>query len=349
MLTLLAGGAVNQQRSFFDEQDRLELISKHGDPLEKLNSCIDWQMFHPLLKRAFKKEPKGPGGRPPYDYLFMFKVIILQRLYNLSDSQTQYQILDRLSFQRFLGQGLYGTVPDEKTIWLFREVLTKRGVIEKLFARYHQTLEKKNLIGHNGSIIDASFVEVPRQRNSREENATVKEGKVPEEWQEDPAKLRQKDTDARWTKKNEETFYGYKDHVKVDAQSKLITAFEVTDASVHDSQVIEPLLDESDRGTELYADSAYRSASIEEKLENKGVKSRIHEKAVRNRPLSKAQIRSNRGKSRIRVRVEHVFATIETSLGGSRIRSIGMARARGIVGLINLTYNIVRSGYLLRA
>jgi len=124
---------MNQQRGFFDEQERLQKLSKQGDPLEKLNAMMDWEIFRPPLRRCFKKEPKGPGGRPPFDYVLMFKILILQRLYNLSDEQMQFQILDRLSFQRFLGQGLHGTVADEKTIWLFREVLSKRGLIEKLF------------------------------------------------------------------------------------------------------------------------------------------------------------------------------------------------------------------------
>jgi len=340
---------MNQQRGFFDEQDRLEKLSRQGDPLEKLNAAVHWEMFRPQLRRCFKKEPKGPGGRPPYDYLMMFKVLILQRLYNLSDEQMQYQILDRLSFQRFLGQGLHSDAPDEKTIWLFREVLTKRGRIEKLFARYKADLERKGLISNNGSIIDASFVEVPRQRNSREENATIKEGRIPEDWQSDAAKLRQKDTDARWTKKNEETHYGYKDHVKVDTDSKLIQSYEVTDASVHDSQVVEELLEKTDADSELYADSAYRSAQIEQTLEKRRVRSRIHEKAHRNKPLTKAQRRSNRAKSRIRARVEHVFAQITNCMKGFRIRSIGILRARSIIGLINLVYNILRSAYLQQA
>lgn len=340
---------MNQQRGFFDEQDRLKKLSRQGDPLERLNAAVDWEMFRPQLRKCFKKEPKGPGGRPPYDYVVMFKVLILQRLYNLSDEQMQYQILDRLSFQRFLGQGLHSDVPDEKTIWLFREVLTTRGMIEKLFDRYRAHLEKKGLITNNGSIIDASFVEVPRQRNSREENAKIKEGRIPEDWQDDPAKLRQKDTDARWTKKNEETFYGYKDHVKVDTDSKLIKSYEVTDASVHDSQVVVALLEKKDADTELYADSAYRSAQIEQTLEKRRVRSRIHEKAHRNRPLTTAQMRSNRAKSRIRARVEHVFAQITNCLKGFRIRSIGVLRARSIIGLINLAYNILRSAYLQRA
>ena len=340
---------MNQQRGFFDEQDRLEKLSRQGDPLERLDAAVDWEMFRPQLRKCFKKEPKGPGGRPAFDYVMMFKVLILQRLYNLSDEQMQYQILDRLSFQRFLGQGLHSEVPDEKTIWLFREVLSKKGMIEKLFDRYRAHLVKKGLITNKGSIIDASFVEVPRQRNSREENAMVKEGKVPEDWKDEPSKLRQKDTDARWTKKNEQTYYGYKDHVKVDRNSKLITTYEVTDASVHDSQVVVELLEKQDADTELYADSAYRSAQIEQTLQKRRVRSRIHEKAHRNRPLTKAQMKSNRAKSRIRARVEHVFAQITKSMNGFCIHCIGILRARSIIGLINLAYNILRSAYLQRA
>jgi IS5 family transposase len=245
-----------------------------------------------------------------------------------------------------LGQGLHAEVPDEKTIWLFREVLSKRGLIEKLFTLYRAHLEKLGLIENNGSIVDASFVEVPRQRNSREENQRIKEGKIPEEWQEDPAKLRQKDTEARWTKKNDQTFYGYKDHVKVDRQSKLITTYKITDASVHDSQVLLSLLQKTDVDTELHADSAYRSEEIEDTLQKRGVQSKIHEKGYRNQPLTKSQMRSNRAKSRIRARVEHVFAHITNCMNGFRIRSIGIARARSNIGLINLTYNIVRSVYL---
>jgi transposase, IS5 family len=124
---------MNQQRGFFDEQNRLELISKQGDPLEKLNEMIPWEIFRHQLKKCFAKEAKGPGGRPAFDYLMMFKILILQRLYNLSDYQMQYQLLDRLSFQRFLNLGLQSTIPDEKTIWLFRETLTRHGAVEKLF------------------------------------------------------------------------------------------------------------------------------------------------------------------------------------------------------------------------
>jgi transposase, IS5 family len=340
---------MNQQRGFFDEQDRLELISKQGDPLEKLNEIIPWEIFRKQLKKCFAKEPKGPGGRPAFDFLMMFKVLILQRLYNLSDYQMQYQLLDRLSFQRFIDLGLQSTIPDEKTIWLFRETLTRHGVIEKLFQRFKALLESKGVIANTGSIIDASFVEVPRQRNTREENKEIKEGKVPADWKKNPAKESQKDTDARWTKKNEQTFYGYKDHVKVDKVSKIITAYTVTDASVHDSQAVEELVDKTDEHHEMYADSAYVGARIEKVLEKRSIRNRIHEKGYRNRPLTKRQIADNRKKSSVRVRVEHVFGHITNSMKGFNIRTIGIVRCSAMIGMINLTYNMVRFVQLQRA
>ena len=340
---------MNQQRGFFDEQNRLELISKQGDPLEKLNEIIPWEIFRHQLKKCFAKEAKGPGGRPPFDHLMMFKILILQRLYNLSDYQMQYQLLDRLSFQRFLNLGLQNTIPDEKTIWLFRETLARHGAIERLFQRFQDLLESKGVIANTGSIIDASFVEVPRQRNSREENNQIKEGKVPAEWKENPAKESQKDTDARWTKKNEQTFYGYKDHVKVDKVSKLITAYVVTDASVHDSQMVEELVDKSDEHHEMFADSAYVGPRIEKVLKMREIRNRIHEKGYRNRQLTKRQIADNRKKSRVRARVEHVFGHITNSMKGFYIRTIGILRARAMIGMINLTYNMARFIQIQRA
>jgi len=227
-----------KQRGFFDENDRLKELSQLGDPLEKLNKVIDWESFRYSLSTIFKKEAKGPGGRPPYDYVLMFKVLILQRLYGISDAQAEYQIKDRLSFMRFLGLSLCDSIPDEKTIWLFRERLVQAKAIDTLFYRFTRKLEDKGLITREGSIVDASFVDVPRQRNSKDENDTIKKGEIPEEWKAEGKEnmVEQKDVDARWTKKNDETHYGYKNHVKADKDSKLIVKYEVTSAEVHDSQ-----------------------------------------------------------------------------------------------------------------
>lgn len=246
------------ERGLFDEHFRLEKLSKQNDPLIKLNQCIRWGQFQSIIDEAFKKE-RGIGGRPAYDYLLMFKILILQRYYNLSDDQCEYQILDRLSFMRFLGLRLSDRVPDSKTIWLFRQTLTEKGTIEKLFERFIQSLDSLGLIINEGKIMDASFVEVPKQRNSREENAQVKEGDTPEGWRGNPHKIAQKDTDARWTKKNNETHFGYKNHIKADQKSKLIEQYVVTDASVHDSQAMADLLEDKDAGQALYADSAYKA------------------------------------------------------------------------------------------
>lgn len=331
------------ERGFFDEQFRLEKLTSQNDPLVKLLEEINWEQFRKILTNAFEKVEQGIGGRPPFDYVMMFKIMVLQRYYNLSDEQMQFQTLDRLSFMRFLGLTLSDTVPDEKTIWLFREKLIEQKLVDKLFDKFLRSLEKANLVGKEGRMVDASFVEVPRQRNSREENQNIKDGIVPEDWEENPNKLAQKDLDARWTKKNKATFYGYKDHVKVDKKSKLIIGYEVTDASVHDSQPLEDLLSKKDRGQPLYADSAYTGEEQEKAIKKAGMINQVHEKGYKNKPLTKKQQRSNRKKSKFRARVEHVFGFMEISMKKMYIHSIGKIRAEGIIGLMNLTYNLIRS------
>src|SRR3972149_6617387 len=220
-------------KGFFDESFRLEQLSAQKDPLVKLKERIDFELFRTLLEEALHKEEKGIGGARPYDYVLMFKILILQRYYNIGDDKMEFAVLDRLSFMRFLGLTLSDKVPDAKTIWYFREHLTGKGITEQLFKRFSEELKTKRLIANEGKIVDASFVEVPIQRNSREENKQIKQGEVPEQWKEKQHQLSQKDIDARWTKKNGKSYYGYKDHIKVDEKSKLIDTYTVTDASVH--------------------------------------------------------------------------------------------------------------------
>lgn len=332
-----------QAKGFFDETFRLEKLAQQKDPLVKLRERIDFEMFRPLLEERFHKEEKGIGGARPYDYVMMFKILILQRYYNIGDDKMEFAILDRLSFMRFLGLSLSDKVPDAKTIWLFREQLTKENTSLKLFDLFKEELLRNNLIANEGKIIDASFVEVPIQRNSREENKQIKEGAIPDEWKEKPNKLAQKDMDARWTKKNGKSYYGYKDHVKADGKSKLIDTYTITDASVHDSQETEPLLTEEDKRQSLYADSAYSGEPVQEIVEKNEMKNHIHEKGYRNNPLTEEQKENNKVKSKTRARVEHIFGFIENSMNGSFIRTIGMKRAVTVVGLMNLTYNIFRA------
>ncbi len=338
-----------KQRGFFDENDRLKEISLLGDPLERLNAVIDWESFRPRLTAVFKKEAKGPGGRPPYDYVVMFKILILQRLYGISDAQTEFQIKDRLSFMRFLGFSLCDTIPDEKTIWLYREQLVKADIIDTLFYRFTYQLEKKGLITRTGSLIDASFVDVPKQRNKKEENDAIKKGDIPEEWKDESKAnmVAQKDTDAHWTKKNDETHYGYKNHVKADKDSKLIVGYKVTSAEVHDSQILPELVDKK-KDKVIYADSAYKGKEIESCL-GKKMENQICEKGYRNKPLTEEQKSMNSKRSSVRVRVEHVFGFMTNSMNGMMIRCIGIARARFAIGMMNLVYNMSRYGFLVGA
>ena len=338
------------QFGIFDVDNRLRRLSKMGDALERINRIVDWEMFRPIIESALKEsrgKAKGPGGRPPFDCILMFKILFLQRLYNLSDDQTEYQINDRLTFMRFLGLGVGDKVPDAKTIWLFRDTLTKAGVIKQLFDCFNRQLEEAHLITKKGTIVDATFVDAPRQRNTREENKTIKEGGIPDEWKKDENihKLAQKDTDGRWTKKNEEVHYGYKDHVKADADSKLITGYLVTSANVHDSQALAGLIDDTDEV--LYADSAYNGKALLAALPET-LKLNVLEKGTRNCPLTDEQKANNKEKSKVRVRIEHIFGFMTMSMHGITLRSIGKQRADFNIGFSNLVYNICRTEILSR-
>lgn len=208
------------QAGFFDLSDRYEALSAAGDPLERLSTVVDFEIFRGpliaalqrgLLIAALQRGPRSKGGRPPFDpvlmfKVLMFKVLVLQALYSLSDEATEFQIKDRLSFQRFLGLGLDGRVPDATTVWLFRERLVQAKAIDRLFARFifacfNAALRDRGYLAMGGQILDATIVPAPRQRNTEEEKAAIKEGRVPEAWKGKPAKVRQKDRDARWTVK----------------------------------------------------------------------------------------------------------------------------------------------------
>lgn len=329
------------QPGFFDLDNRLQQLEALGDPLPKLNEIVDWEGFRPVLMKIRQTPAKGPGGRPPYDVVLMFKVLVLQHLYNLADEQTEYQIRDRYSFCRFLGLTPEGKVPDARTIWVFREALKEHELVDELFAQLNAQITAAGYIPRQGQIVDASMVAAPRQRNSREDNAKIKAGETPEGWEDKPNMLRQKDLDARWTKKHGQTHYGYKNHVSIDRKHKLIRHFEVTSAAVADNQVFDVLIDPENTCADVWADAAYRSKACEQSLKAEGYRSHIHTKGQANKPISACQRRANHRRSKVRCRVEHVFAT-QQAMGGKLVRTIGLARARVKVALTNLVYNLKR-------
>lgn len=333
---------MSKSRGLFDEQIRLEKLTKKQDPLERLSSYIDFEYFRkPLEKVLIKGHDKGKGGRPPYDSVLMFKILILQRYYNVSDDAIEYAILDRLSFMRFLGLGINDPAPDAKTIWLFRDTLTKKGLIEKLFKILDKQLDKDGIIVHEGKLVDASIVEVPIQRNSREENDKLKEGDLPEEWNEN--KIRQKDTDAKWTKKNAQNFFGYKNHIKADTKTKLITGYAVTTANTPDKAVIKDLLNKKEDGGQfLHADSAYSSKELEELYKKKGVISKVNQKGYRHKSLTAKQQKANTRKSKVRARVEHIFGFMSNTMNRMYLKYRSFIRNAAGIALMNLTYNLFR-------
>jgi len=340
------------QMGFFDADKRLSMLSLKGDPLEAISKLVPWEMFRADIEAVVltaEESKKSKAGRKPIDALVLFRMLVLQSLYNLSDEEVEYQVRDRMSFTRFLGLGFEASIPDGTTLWLFREKLARVGLIDKLFERFGQHLEAKGYIARGGQMVDATIVAVPRQRNSRDENEQVKAGTTPEDWKKRPSKNRQKDKDARWTKKHGRSLFGYKNHVNADARHKLIREYGVSDASVHDSQAFDDLLNKGNTSSEVYADSAYRSAETERKLKARGFRSRIHKRGRRNRPLSDAETEANSRKSKVRARIEHVFGAQENAPGGRLVRTIGIVRAKIKIGLQNLVYNIRRLVILERA
>jgi IS5 family transposase len=333
------------QLGFFDTEKRLAALSAKGDPLEAIDRLMPWESFRADIEAVVltpAEMKKSSAGRKPVDAIVMFRMLVLQALHNLSDEQTEYQVRDRYSFTRFLRLGIEDSIPDATTLWLFREKLAKASLIETLFERFDGYLAAQGYMARGGQMIDATIVAVPKQRNSRDENDTVKGGQTPAAWEEKPAKLRQKDRDARWTKKHGQSYFGYKNHVNTDAKHKLIRRYAVTDAAVHDSQKLKELLSRANTSGDVFGDSAYSSAETEVALKAGGFKSRIHRRGRRNHPLSEAQAKANHKKSRIRARIEHVFGAQQTAPGGRLVRTIGILRARAKIGLQNLVYNIRR-------
>ena len=333
------------QPSFFDTENRLKKLNEK-DNLLKLNALINWEQFRATLDLARNNKPrKSNAGRKPFDSVLMFKCLILQHLYNLSDEELEFQLRDRLTFMRFVGLKPEDTTPDCNTLWDFRELLTAQNSLKGLFDVFTEHLNHQGFTAKKGQIVDASFVEAPRQRNTREQNDVIKAGLIPVEFVENPAVLSQKDVDARWTKKNNETHYGYKNHINIDVEHKIIRNFSCTSAEVHDSNQFENLLI-ANSNQSVWADSAYRSAEKEVLLDILGYRSKVHKKGTCAKSLTEKQRITNTKKSTVRARVEHIFGYIKNSLNGDFVRVMGIVRATAKITLTNLAYNINRFCYL---
>jgi len=343
------------QPGLFDMKNRLESLSKFGDPLEKLKEVVDFEVFRNEIEEGLDFSDRTKGGRPPYDAILIFKVLVLQTLYSLSDDQTEYQIKDRLSFMRFLDLVLCQSVPDAKTIWLYRERLAQKGLIEKLFLTFDQALKDRGYLAMSGQIVDASIISAPRQRMTKEEKETIKQDRIPEEWKAHPSRLSQKDREARWVIKYSKAkakdgekamdlatpYFGYKNHISMDKCYGFVRKFHTSDASRYDGKVLAQLLDKENTASDVWGDTAYRSEENERLLQAHGLTSKLHRKKPRGKPMSRTTSRANSKKSTVRSKVEHVFAVQKDKMG-LFIRTIGITRANIKIAFANIVYNMKR-------
>lgn len=291
-------------------------IEHKSGALDQIKEALNWKRFETTLRKVFKP---SKGGRPSYPPVVLFKVLLLQQWYSLSDPMAEEAIGDRLSFRRFLGLGLHDSVPDETTICRFRGRLAEKRLTSKLLRELNRQLDHKGLLVKQGTLVDASLVEA--------------HSKPPRKGDTDP-----KDPDATWTVKRGKPTYGYKLHVGVDADSGLIREAEMTPANVHDTKVFETLLS-GDEGA-VYADKAYDSEARRKRLKERGVMPGILKKGRRNKPLTEWERTWNRYLSTIRSPVERVFGTLKRSYGFRRAAYVGLERTRNQGLLLCLAFNL---------
>ena len=372
--------------SLFLADPPIEALARCGSNvvLRLIQAGYDFEQYRPILTKAvedgraklkesriFKEQPsvaakslfselppgdptnirlvKSAVGRPSLDPVLMFRVILLGVITNRSDAEMSMAIASDALTRHFVKLSP-GAHISRQAIWDYREFFANANVFQEIFMKHVRELTEKDLVSSDGPmILDGSYVEAPRQRNTREENKLIKAGRGDELWNDQPQKKRQKDIDARWTKKNNEVHYGYKIHALVDALHKIIVYAPTTDASVHDSRALGMVLnEEEDRGQVLYADSAYSGKDLEDLVRSFNVEPCFCEKGYKNRPLTEEQKASNRQKSKIRSRVEHVFGHIETAFKGSVVRTIGLIRATAHNWLMAFGYNLCRQEMLCR-
>lgn len=296
-----------------------------NEALERLTDQVKWYRFEKLLRGLEPQE----AGRPPIDVLLMFKALLLQQWYRLSDAELEEALNDRMSFRRFVGLSLEDAAPDHTTLCRFRNRLGEAGLAEKLFDEFEHQLEKRGLLLKRGTMIDATLVQTPYRPAHETKDGETK-----------PAI----DTDAALTARKGQrgTHYGYKAHAGVDVDTRLIRRVALTPANVNETMVADPLVS-GDEGA-VYADKAYAKRARRAWLRQLGIKDRImHKTWGGGPPLRASERRHNRLIAPIRAQVEGVFATLKRWMGFARTRYIGLVKNTAHLRLLALAYNMRRA------
>lgn len=287
--------------------------------LEDIDKMIDWGPIEAVLRKVHT----SPVGAPPFPPLPLFKILLLQQWYNLSDEGVEAAVDDRLSFRRFCGFPLDQSIPDHATIWRFREALGKLGLAEAVFDALNAQLEHRGLIVKRGTLVDATIIKAAAAPPSPSQGV-----------------VSDVDPDASWTTKNGTSTFGYKAHIAVDAGSDLIRQIEATSADVHDSQAAAALIQGDEEA--WYADKAYDNDGLRKSLKDQGIEPCILYKAHRNTPLTTAQRLLNAFWSGVRSGVERSFATMKRHYGLGRVRYFGRRRNHAHFQIVAFAINLKR-------
>jgi len=293
-----------------------------NDRLDRIAEATKWYRFEKLLRRL---KPEG-AGRPPFDPLVMFKALLLQQLYTLSDAGLEEALNDRVSFRRFIGLTLEADAPDHTTLCRFRNRLVEAGLMDRLFAEFNHQLDERRLVLKQGTMIDASIIEAatPPPPHGADDEAL--------------------DPDARFAVRQgvPGAKYGYKAHVGVDCGTRLIRAAKLTPANVNDTVVADELIRFDEQA--VYADKAYSTHARRALLKAKGIKDRIMHRPNKHHPrLPHWQAARNRLISPIRAEVETIFAIFKRRMGYHTVRYVGLAKNASHLLLLSLAYNMRRA------
>lgn len=334
------------RESLFAASEREIRLDELGDVLQKFDEVIDFESVARDVEKALPDRDRSKGGRPPYPVEMMVRILVAQDRFNLSDEQMEFQLLDRLSFQRFVGLRRSSQIPDRTTIWLFRERLVKAGCLDLIFESVTRQVTEAGYVARSGQMIDATLVSAPIQHVSKREKDVIEQGDTPSDWND--AKRRQKDTEARWTKKHGKSYFGYKLSTSSDHRYKLLRKVKVSPANEHDTKHFESVLDETNSSRDVYADRGYADMEREKQMKADGWRPHIQRKAKKGKPLSACQAKRNRRIASKRARVEHPFASME-QMGGKAVRCIGLARSTFRICMKAAIYNMQRLCYLKSA
>ena len=315
---------------------------KHSNTfLDKIDMFIDWESIDKLLRKKYKKTASA-DGRPAYPPLPMFKLLLLQRWYGLSDPGLEEALNDRISFIRFSGFSLMSSLPDYSTICRFRNTLIDLDLYGKLFEEITRQLESNGLLIRKGAIVDATIIESSRRPRKvieiiPEDRKEEKTEAVPITYSNDP--------DATWIKKGKKPYYGYKGHLSVDSKEGYILGGHVTPANTADTTEFKKLVNESrlPEGSIILADKGYASEKNRAILTDNKLKDGIMEKAARNKPLTITQRIINRIISSVRYKVERTIGTLKRGYHFSRMRYKGIKKGNMEFLLNAMAFNLKKA------